>query len=117
MSKVIVGTGSDLPERVITNHHIEERVADFDRDRAGLNLDDWAMARCGVRERRRVEDGEGTSDMAVRAARSALADAEMEAGEIDLIVLATCTSDYKLPQSVNIVQDQLGTQAKCPSML
>ncbi|AUX38581.1 MULTISPECIES: 3-oxoacyl-ACP synthase III family protein [Sorangium] len=113
MSKVIIGTGSDLPTRIITNEQIEASSMDYDRARAGASLHEWTMARTGVALRHRVGPGEGTSDMATRAARRALDDAGIGSEEIDIIVLSTFTSDYRLPQSVSIVQRNLGCEAKC----
>src|SRR3990170_567060 len=106
--KVIVGTGSYLPERVVTNDDIEAMVLDFDRERAGCSLDEWCRKQMGAVERRRVAPGEGTSDMATRAAECALDDAKMTAQDIDLIVLATITSDHRVPPTAALV---IGTDA------
>jgi 3-oxoacyl-[acyl-carrier-protein] synthase-3 len=113
MSHVISGSGSDLPRRVVTNDEIEQASADYDRARTGSSLDAWVMKRAGVATRHRLADGEGTSDMAVRAARRALAVAAVEVGEVDLIVLGTFTSDARLPSTVSLVARSLGTRAKC----
>jgi 3-oxoacyl-[acyl-carrier-protein] synthase-3 len=113
MSKVIIGTGSDLPEQVITNDDIAAASRDWDAERAGTSLHEWTMARTGVAIRHRISEGEGTSDMATRAAQRALESAGLEPEAIELIVLSTVTSDYRLPQTVNIVQQRLGTSAKC----
>jgi 3-oxoacyl-[acyl-carrier-protein] synthase-3 len=91
MSKVIIGTGSDLPERLVTNDDLEATVDDYDRMRSGSSLHDWVMKRTGVALRHRVAEGEGTSDMAVRAARRALDDAGVAPEELDLIVCSTFT--------------------------
>src|SRR5438132_602396 len=90
--KVIVGTGSYLPERVVTNDDIEAMALDFDRVRAGCALDEWCRKQMGAVQRRRVAPGEGTSDMGTRASLCALKDAGMSATDIDLIVLATITA-------------------------
>ena len=113
MSKVIIGTGSDLPERLVTNDDLEATVDDYDRMRSGSSLHDWVMKRTGVALRHRVAEGEGTSDMAVRAARRALDDAGVAPEELDLIVCSTFTSDYRLPSTTSLVQAQLKTRAKC----
>ena len=110
--KVIVGTGSYLPERVVTNDDIEAMVLDFDRERAGCSLDEWCRKQMGAVERRRVAPGEGTSDMATRAAECALDDAKMTAQDIDLIVLATITSDHRVPPTAALVQRDLATSAR-----
>ena len=72
--KVIVGTGSYLPDRVITNDDIEAVALDFDRERAGCSLDQWCRTQMGAIQRRRIAPGEGTSDMGTRAAERALCD-------------------------------------------
>ncbi len=72
--KAIVGTGSYLPEAIVTNEDIERNTLDYDRERAGVSLHDWVMERIGVRIRHKVAPGEGTSDMAAAAARRALED-------------------------------------------
>jgi 3-oxoacyl-[acyl-carrier-protein] synthase-3 len=110
--KVIVGTGSYLPERVVTNDDIEAMVLDFDRERAGCSLDQWCRAQMGAVQRHRVAEGEGTSDMATRAAARALEDARMNARDIDLIVLATITSDHRVPPTAALVQRDLATSAR-----
>jgi len=110
--KVIVGTGSYLPEQVVTNGDIEATALDFDRDRAGCTLDEWCREHMGAVERRRVAPGEGTSDMATCAASRALEDARMDATDLDLIVLATITSDHRVPPTAALVQRDLGTPAR-----
>ncbi len=113
MSKVIIGTGSDLPEWAITNDDLERMVEDYDRERAGgISLNEWIMKRTGVRVRHRVRPGEGTSDMAIRASERALEDAGLRAHDLDLIVMSTVTSDYRLPQSVALLQKHLGCRCK-----
>lgn len=113
MPFVIAGTGSDLPARVLTNDDIEAASRDFDRGRGYTSLHEWAMQRAGVATRHRLAPGEGTSDMAVRAARRALENAGVRLEAVDLIVLGTFTSDYRLPSTVSLVQQELGTGAKC----
>jgi 3-oxoacyl-[acyl-carrier-protein] synthase-3 len=109
----IIGTGRYLPGRPVTNDEIYARCDDFDVRRAGRSLDDWAVGRIGVRTRHRAAPGEGTAAMAAVAARRALAMAGVAAADVDLIVLATFTSDHRLPQSVCTLQAELGAQAKC----
>jgi 3-oxoacyl-[acyl-carrier-protein] synthase-3 len=110
--KVITGTGSYLPQRIVTNDDIEQAALDFDRERAGCSLDHWCRRQMGAVQRRRVAPGEGTSDMATRAAEGALEEAGMTARDIDLIVLATITSDHRVPPTAALVQRDLGTSAR-----
>jgi 3-oxoacyl-[acyl-carrier-protein] synthase III len=109
---LIVGTGSYLPEHVVTNDDIEREALDFDRERAGCTLDEWCRRQMGAVRRRRVAPGEGTSDMATRAADRALEDARMHAQDVDLIVLATITSDHRVPPTAALVQRDLATSAR-----
>ena len=75
--------------------------------------DEWIVQRTGIRERHIAADGEMTSDLAVAAARAALADAKVDAQSIDLIVLATSTPDNTFPATAVAVQAALGiTQAR-----
>jgi 3-oxoacyl-[acyl-carrier-protein] synthase-3 len=110
--KVIVGTGSYLPDQVVTNVDIEATALDFDRERAGCTLDDWCRRQMGAVQRRRVAPGQGTSDMATTAAERALEDARMRASDVDLIVLSTITSDHRVPPTAALVQRDLGTEAR-----
>jgi len=110
--KVIVGTGSYLPEQIVTNVDIEATAIDFDRERAGCTLDDWCRRQLGAVQRHRVAPGQGTSDMATTAAERALEDARMRASDLDLIVLSTITSDHPMPPTAALVQRDLGTEAR-----
>ena len=112
MGKIIIGTGSYLPERVVTNEDIERASADFDPARAGSSLDEWCRARLGAVERRRVQPGEGSSDMGTKAAQRALDDSGLGAADLDLIVLSTITSDYPVPPSAALVQSELCATAR-----
>lgn len=112
MTKVIVGTGSDLPEWALTNDDIEQMTGDYDRARSGMSLDEWVMQRTGVRVRHRVRPGEGTSEMGLRAAQRALDDAGLGPEDLDLIVVATMTSDNCLPMTASRIQSGLGCQCK-----
>ena len=82
-SAKVIGTGSYVPERVLTNDEIERTVP-------GSNAA-WTWSRLGVRERRIAHADESTADLALEAARRALRDADISAREIDLIVVATTT--------------------------
>jgi len=112
MGTRIVGTGSSLPPRVLTNHEIEARSG-YDRaGHRGLSLDEWARSHHGGRLRHVAEPGRATSDLATEAAGRALSDAGRTAAEIDLIVLSTFTGDHRLPQAAGQVQRNLGSVAK-----
>ncbi len=96
---VAVGCGSYLPERVLTNEELARMVD---------TSNDWIVQRTGIHERRIAAKGEVTSDLALVAARRALEHAEMEATDIDLIVLATSTPDNTFPATAVTVQAELG---------
>jgi 3-oxoacyl-[acyl-carrier-protein] synthase-3 len=98
-SPVILGTGSYAPERVLTNAELARTVD---------TTDEWIRTRSGIRERRIAAPGEATSDMAVEAARRALADAHITASSIDLLVVATMTPDMPMPAAACIIQHKLG---------
>ena len=96
---VIVGTGSALPVRAVSNQELSERVD---------TSDEWIVERTGIRSRHLAGEGETTSSLATDAARAALAAAGLEPKDIGLIVLATCTPDQTFPASATLVQDRLG---------
>lgn len=96
---VIVGTGSALPVRAVSNQELSKRVD---------TSDEWIVERTGIRSRHLAGEGETTSSLATDAARAALAAAGLEPKDIGLIVLATCTPDQTFPASATIVQDRLG---------
>lgn len=96
---VLVGTGSALPVRAVSNQELSERVD---------TSDEWIVERTGIRSRHLAGEGETTSSLATEAARKALAAAGLEPKDIGLIVLATCTPDQTFPASATIVQDKLG---------
>ncbi|MFD1701818.1 beta-ketoacyl-ACP synthase III [Methylopila henanensis] len=99
LRSVVRGCGSYLPADVLTNEDLSKTVD---------TSDDWIVQRTGIRSRHIAAPGELTSDLAIGAARAALADAGMEAGELDLIVLATATPDYTFPATATTVQAALG---------
>jgi 3-oxoacyl-[acyl-carrier-protein] synthase-3 len=96
---VVLGCGSYLPSRVLTNTELAQTVD---------TSDEWIVQRTGIHERRIAAPGEKTSDMGLHAARSALAHAKIDAQAIDLIVLATSTPDQTFPASAVTVQAGLG---------
>ncbi len=94
----VVGTGSFLPDNVVTNDML-----------ASLGCDaEWIVQRTGIRERRHAPPEMSTSDMAVAAGQRCLEAAGVDRGEIDLVVLGTLSPDYLLPATATTVQDQLG---------
>ena len=96
---VVLGCGSYLPSRVLTNAELAQTVD---------TSDEWIVQRTGIHERRIAATGELTSDLALHAARAALAHAKVDAQSIDLIVLATSTPDHTFPASAVSVQAGLG---------
>jgi 3-oxoacyl-[acyl-carrier-protein] synthase-3 len=101
MRSLIVGTGSYAPERVLTNADLEKLVETNDQ---------WIVERTGIRERRIVAEGEATSDLAVRAAERALADAKIGAKDVEAIVVGTVTPDFPFPSCASVVQGKLGNK-------
>lgn len=97
----IIGTGSYLPKKVLTNQDLEKMVE---------TNDEWIVSRTGMRERRIAADDETTSDMGVLAAREALKDARLHPDEIDFIIVATMTPDYLCPSSSCLIQKALGAK-------
>ncbi len=97
----IVGTGSYLPERVLTNGDLEQMLD---------TSDEWIVSRTGIRERHIAGEDEYTSDLATKAARQALDMAGMEPGDIDLILVATVTGDFSWPATACLVQSQLDAE-------
>jgi 3-oxoacyl-[acyl-carrier-protein] synthase-3 len=95
----IIGCGAYLPETVLTNHEIAERID---------TSDEWIRERTGIRQRHVVRPGEKTSDLALQASRQALAMAGIDAGELDLIVCATTTPDETFPATATTLQARLG---------
>ncbi len=95
----IVGTGSYVPDRILTNHDLETMID---------TTDEWIVTRTGMKERRIARDGEYTSDMAAAAARHALAAAEVGVDAVDLIIVATITPDMPFPSTACIVQQAIG---------
>jgi len=99
MRSAVRGVGGYLPEQVVTNADLA-KVVD--------TTDDWIQERTGIRERRRMPEGQAVSDMAVEAARLALQRAGRTAADLDLIIVATTTPDLTFPATAAIVQRKLG---------
>jgi 3-oxoacyl-[acyl-carrier-protein] synthase-3 len=95
----VTGVGSYLPEQIVTNADLAQFVD---------TSDEWIVERTGIRQRHKARDDQPTSDLAVEAARKALADAGRTAAEVDLIVVATTTPDMTFPSVASIVQRKLG---------
>jgi 3-oxoacyl-[acyl-carrier-protein] synthase-3 len=95
----VIGCGAYLPERIVTNAELAHRLDTSDA---------WIRQRTGIGERRIAAAGELTSDLAVRAAERALADAELGGGDLDLLVVATATPDNTFPATATKVQARLG---------
>ncbi len=112
MSNVITGTGSYLPDVVVTNDDIARMQTDFDPVRARSSVDEWCRKRTGAGIRHYAGTDEGTSDMATAAAQHALEDAGLQASDIQLLVVATFSGDYRAPQTAALVQANLGIRGK-----
>lgn len=97
----ITGIGTYTPDQILTNADLERMVDTNDK---------WIQERCGVRERRISKPEESTSDLAVKAALRAIASAEIEPKDIDLIILATSSPDMLFPASGCLVQDKIGAK-------
>ena len=95
----IIGCGSYLPERVVTNAELSAKLD---------TTDEWITSRTGIRQRHLAADGELTSDLALKAAERALEAAGVSAAEVDMVVLATSTPDLTFPATATKVQYRLG---------
>jgi 3-oxoacyl-[acyl-carrier-protein] synthase III len=99
LRSVVLGCGSYLPQRILTNAELAARID---------TSDEWIVQRTGIRQRHIAADGEFTSHLAINAAQAALAHAGVDAQSIDLIVLATSTPDNTFPATAVAVQNGLG---------
>ncbi len=104
LRSAVTGVGAYLPERVVTNAELSERVATSDA---------WIRERTGISERRQVAEGQTTSDLAFEAAKVALEQAGRTPAELDLIIVATTTPDLTFPSVAAMVQRKLG----CPILV
>ena len=100
----ILGTGTALPEKVITNHDLEKIVETSDR---------WIVERTGIKERRQAGPGETTSSLSVQASRKALEMAGITPQELDLIICSTISPDMPLPATASFIQRELGARDCC----
>ena len=101
MNAGILGIGSALPEKILTNHDLE-KIVDTN--------DEWIRTRTGIEERRIADDDTNTSDLAYEAAVKALENANITAEEIDLIIVATVTPDHPFPSVSCMIQERLGAK-------
>lgn len=97
----ILGVGAYLPEKILTNKDLEKMVD---------TTDEWIVTRTGIKERRIAGSNEATSDLATEAAKAALKDAGLKAGDIDLIIVATITPDMFFPATACLVQEKIGAR-------
>ncbi len=97
----IIGTGSYLPFRVLTNQDLERMVD---------TSDEWILSRTGMKERRLARQDEYTSTMGAAAARVAIEDARLAPGQIDFILVATLTPDYIFPSTACLIQHEIGAK-------
>ena len=95
----IAGTGSYLPPKILTNEDLSKRLD---------TSDDWIRTRTGIRQRHIAEPDQASSDLALPAARNALASAHISPGDVDLIIVATATPDYIFPSTACLLQAKLG---------
>jgi 3-oxoacyl-[acyl-carrier-protein] synthase III len=102
----VIATGSYLPARVLPNSELEALVE---------TTDEWIVERTGIRERHIAGEGELTSDLAMKAAERAIETAGIDVSEIDLIVVATTTSDRIFPSTACVLQAKLGIENGCPA--
>jgi 3-oxoacyl-[acyl-carrier-protein] synthase-3 len=102
----IIGTGSYLPAKILTNFDLEKMVE---------TSHDWIVSRSGIHERHIAAENELTSDLALQASRNVISAAGIDASEIDLIVLATTSPDQIFPSTACILQDKLGIKNGSPA--
>jgi 3-oxoacyl-[acyl-carrier-protein] synthase-3 len=96
---VVIGTGSALPQRCVSNAELAEKVE---------TTDEWIVERTGIRTRHLAGPGETTTSLGTAAARAALAAAGVEGGSVDLIILATTTPDQTFPAGATVIQAAIG---------
>lgn len=97
----ITGTGSYIPERVLTNKDLEKMVD---------TNDEWITTRTGIRQRHIAADDEATSDLGARAAERAIESAGLTSADIDLVIVATCTPDMAFPSTATLIQQRIGAK-------
>src|SRR5277367_7197029 len=99
LRSVVIGCGAYLPSRIVTNEELATRVD---------TTDEWIVQRTGIKQRHVAAEGEFTSDLALAAARNAIAHAGIGIDEIDMVIVATATPDNTFPATATKVQHKLG---------
>jgi len=99
MRAIIAGVGHYVPDKILSNHELEKMVD---------TNDEWITTRTGIKERRILDKGKGTSYMATKAAQVVLEETQTSPDELDLIILATVTPDMPVPSAVSFIQKNLG---------
>lgn len=102
----ILGTGSYLPEKCLSNAELAAKID---------SSDEWIVSRTGIQSRHIAAEHEKTSDLAAAAARQALAAANLSAEEVDMLILATATGDMIFPSTASIVHQKIGMRAGAPA--
>ena len=97
----ILGTGSYVPEKILTNQDLAKKME---------TTDEWIISRTGIKERRVLEEDKSCSDMAYEASVRALKDAKISALDLDMIIVATLTADQRCPGASFLLQDKLGAK-------
>ena len=100
----ILGTGFYVPEKILTNADLEKMMD---------TSDEWITTRTGIKERHIIDDKHATSDLAMFASKEALKNAEVDAKQIDCIIVATITPDMPFPSTACILQDKIGAKTVC----
>lgn len=101
MGSTIIGIGSYLPEKILTNADLEKMVD---------TSDEWIVTRTGIKERRICPEGKAASDLGTEAAKKAIEDAKISSEEIEMIICATITADMIFPSTACIIQNNLGLE-------
>ncbi|MHA1648819.1 MAG: 3-oxoacyl-ACP synthase, partial [Candidatus Helarchaeota archaeon] len=97
----ITGVGHYVPAKVLTNHDLEKMVD---------TSDEWITSRTGIKERRILEDGKGSSYMGVFAAKRALEEAGVAPEEVEMIIVTTVTPDMMFPNTACLIQEKIGAK-------
>lgn len=101
MGTGIIGTGSYVPEKILTNADLEKMVE---------TSDEWIVSRTGIKERRICPEGKASSDLGTKAAMNAIEDAGIKVSDIDMIICATITPDMLFPSTACIIQNNIGAE-------
>jgi len=104
----IYGTGSYLPDKIITNADWEKTLD---------TSDEWITTRTGIKERRWTDDSQATSDLCFEAAKRAIENSKIDPQEIDSIIIGTVTPDHAFPSTACILQNKLNIKRQIPYLL